>query len=303
MTGGGFLPARKNIIFEGAIYHIFARGNNREYIFQESKHKEYLIEKLKDSNRVFDFQLLAYVIMNNHYHLLMKTNKTPISDIMFAINNSLGKYLKRELGRTGHVFEKRYGCKLIHNDAYLLWTSRYIHRNPVRAELCSTVSGYFWSSHHLYEERFSGKESDGLVDTDYLLEKLSEDRNSAVQMFRRLMNMNEESDRKSDFEKAKQEFNLPENGKVVIICNQADRSRKSLNEIMTTMRLDSETTELIRSGSKKQKIAAHKVKFAEEAAKNMYTQKEIGDFLKVSQGTVSNMLSRRKIIELHREIP
>jgi REP element-mobilizing transposase RayT len=122
MTGGGFLPARRNIMFEGAVYHIFARGNNREYIFQNTKHKEFLIEKIRDNNKIFDFQLLAYVIMNNHYHLLMKTNKAPISDIMFGINNSLGKYLKRELGKTGHVLEKRYGCKLIHNDAYLLWT-------------------------------------------------------------------------------------------------------------------------------------------------------------------------------------
>jgi predicted transcriptional regulator len=60
------------------------------------------------------------------------------------------------------------------------------------------------------------------------------------------------------------------------------------------MRIDLETVELMRSGSKKRNIITLKVKFAEEAAKNMYTQKEIGDFLKVSQGTVSNMLSRSK---------
>lgn len=288
------MPARRNVIFEGAIYHIFTRGNNREYIFQNSKHKEFFIEKIRDNNKIFDFQLLAYVIMNNHYHLLLKTNKTPISDIMFGINNSLGKYLKRELGRTGHVLEKRYGCKLIHNDAYLLWTLRYIHRNPVRAELCSEVCDYIWSSHHIYEERFKGEIANDFIDTDFVLEKLSEDRNSAVRMYRMLVNINEETDCESDFEKTKQELKLPESLNGVITQNQTAQSRKSLGEIISTMRIDSETTELMRSGSKKRNITAHKVKFAEEATKNMYTQKEIGDFLKVSQGSVSNMLSRSK---------
>lgn len=288
------MPARRKIIFEGAIYHIFARGNNREYIFKNPKHKEFLIEKIRDSNKIFDFQLLAFVIMNNHYHLLMKTNQIPISDIMFGINNSMGKYLKRELEKTGHVFEKRYGCKLIHNDAYMLWTLRYIHRNPVRAQLCREASEYIWSSHHIYEERLEGKEANDLIDTDLILKKLSEDMNSAARMYRLLINMNEETDRESDFEKTKQELNIPESGDGVIMHNQTARSRKSLSEIIITMRLDQETTELVMSGSKKRNITAYRVKFAEEAAKNMYTQKEIGDFLNISQGTVSGMLSRRK---------
>ncbi|MDF2675180.1 MAG: transposase, partial [Clostridiales bacterium] len=108
---------RKNRdIFEGAIYHVYQRGNNREHILENSNYKTFLLKQIKEYNKIFDFQLLAYVIMNNHYHLLIKTNKSPISDIMFNINNVLGKYLNRELNRTGHVFEGRYNSKLVDTD-------------------------------------------------------------------------------------------------------------------------------------------------------------------------------------------
>jgi hypothetical protein len=151
-----------------------------------------------------------------------------------------------------------------------------------------------FGAHHIYEERFKGERANDSIGTDFILEKLSKDKNSAVQMYRVLVDMNEATNRESDFEKTKEVLNLPESSNGVITHNQTARSRISLNEIISTMRFDSETTELMRSGSKKRNIAEHRVKFAEEAAKNMYTQKEIGDFLKVSQGTVSSMLSRSK---------
>jgi REP element-mobilizing transposase RayT len=80
------LAREKRIICEGTIYHITSRGNNRDYIFSNPKHKAFLLKQIKEYNMVFDFELLAYVIMDNHYHLLIYTNKTPISKLMFSAN-------------------------------------------------------------------------------------------------------------------------------------------------------------------------------------------------------------------------
>lgn len=145
------LPRDNRIIFEGAIYHVYQRGNNKEFIFRNSKHKVFILKQIKEYNKCFDFELLAYVIMDNHYHLLIKTNKVPINQIMFNINNVIGKYLNRELERTGHLFENRYKSKLVENDDYLVWLLRYMHRNPIRANICDSVDDYRWSSHYFYK--------------------------------------------------------------------------------------------------------------------------------------------------------
>lgn len=69
------------VVFEGAIYHIYQRGNNKEYIFENPKHKNFLIKQIKEYNKKFDFELLAYVIIDNHYHLLIKILSTKLCSI------------------------------------------------------------------------------------------------------------------------------------------------------------------------------------------------------------------------------
>jgi len=144
--------ARKDTVkYEGALYHIYQRGNNKEFIFENDNIKTFILKYLKEYNKKFDYELLAYVIMDNHYHLLIKTNKADISTIMFNINNLLGKYVNGQLGRTGHAFDSRYRCKLVETDANLIWLLRYIHRNPVKAHICNDINDYRWSSHNFYK--------------------------------------------------------------------------------------------------------------------------------------------------------
>lgn len=111
------MPNRERGNFEGAIHHVWQRGNNKEYIFQDSITKGFLIKQLKEYNKKFDYDLLAYVIMDNHYHLLMQTHKDPIGEVMFDINNVTGKFIKDNLNRRGHTFQ----CKisLIHSTSQL----------------------------------------------------------------------------------------------------------------------------------------------------------------------------------------
>lgn len=287
--------ARKNrIIFEGAIYHIYQRGNNREYIFENPKHKAFLLKQIKEYNQVYDFQLLAYAIMGNHYHLLIKTNKTPITDIMFSINNVLAKYLNRELNRTGHVFENRYNCKLVDNDAYLLWVLRYIHRNPVRAKLCSRVDEYKWSSHYFYKWGINT-----VVSTDFILRILSEDKPVAIKRYKRIIELREEKSQQEDFERIRDEFQLNDlkihykrmeyEEYKTAVCNV-----KPLKDILDCMDIEPAVKELLKRGSKKHSITVYKVQFIREAIKNKYTLKQIATFLNSSQPAISNMLAYYK---------
>lgn len=62
---------------------------------------------------IHDYNILAYVIMNNHYYLLIQTFKDPIGEVMFSINNATGKFIRDNLGHSGHVFQGRYNSKLV----------------------------------------------------------------------------------------------------------------------------------------------------------------------------------------------
>lgn len=283
------MPRANRVILEGAIYHIYQRGNNREYIFENPKHKAFLIKQIKEYNELYDFQLLAYVIMDNHYHLLIKTNQTTISEIMFSINNVLGKYLNRELKRTGHIFESRFKCKLVDNEAYLIWLLRYIHRNPVRAQLSQTADGYEWSSHYFYKCGMNK-----LVNSDFILSILSSDKAAAIRQYMKLVEVIEDNNQEKDFQKIKHEFKL-DDSKPQYEINQVIANRlKSLEDILDAMDMDDKMKELIKSGSKKRSLTVYKIKFIQEAIKNKHRLKDIGEFLNSSQSAVSNILAYYK---------
>jgi hypothetical protein len=88
--------------------------------------------------------------MPNHPHLCIRTDGAPLSVVMHRINTLHAKHFNRKYSLTGHLHEGRYRALLIHEPTYLVRLVRYIHRNPVRAGLASTVSEWPYSSHHEY---------------------------------------------------------------------------------------------------------------------------------------------------------
>ncbi|WP_337961230.1 transposase [Caloramator sp. mosi_1] len=137
--------------------------------------KRFIIKQLKEYNKKFDYELLGYVIMDNHYHLLMRTHKDTISTIMFNLNNVVAKFLNTALDRTGHALEKRYHCNLIDSESQLYATLRYIHRNPIRAHICDSIDEYLWSSHWFYKRGINS-----FINVDFILDMLSEDRKNQL---------------------------------------------------------------------------------------------------------------------------
>lgn len=138
------------ISFPGAIYHIMSRGNGRQDIFLSDKDRNLFLSLLEDLSERFNVEIYAYVLMNNHYHLLLKTVDANLSKAMhwFGTTYTLKFNINNHTG--GHLFQGRYKSIIIQNDAYLLRLSCYIHRNPLRAGIVKRLADYKWSSYLFY---------------------------------------------------------------------------------------------------------------------------------------------------------
>lgn len=175
--------------YRGGIYHVIARGNNKEYIFREDIDKGYFIKQLKQTMEGMNYRVFGYVLMDNHYHLLIQTMDKKLQEIMHQINNRYSKYFNAKYKRVGHVFQGRYKAILVQDERYLIWVLRYIHQNPVQAGICQTVCGYKWSSDIFYSKRV-----EGFVNANVVLGMLDADRNKAVKKYVELMSEKEEKD-------------------------------------------------------------------------------------------------------------
>lgn len=282
------MPREPRKIFEGAIYHVIQRGNNQEYILENANIKSFFVKQLKEYNKKFDCEILAFVIMNNHYHILVRTNKDSISRIMFFINNLMGKFLNDKLKRTGHAFEGRYYCKLVETDGYLIWLLRYIHRNPVRAHICSDVNNYSWSSHYFYKNGVNS-----FINTDFILKILANDKKAAIKIYMKLVESTGDDDPNKDFESIKNIFNLGENLLVNPEGEQFEKpSQKSMDEMLLELKISETTLNEIKSGSKKQNLTDIKLKIIKALIIEKYTLKEIASYLNAAPSTISKLISR-----------
>jgi hypothetical protein len=122
--------------------------------------------------------------MNNHIHLLIETQKIPLSKFMQGVSQTYTIYFNRRYRTVGHLFQGRYKAILCDQDAYLLGLVKYIHRNPVRARIVERLDAYPWSSHHAY----TGKSNPlSLVDTDQVLRMFSENKVRSRMKYREFM--------------------------------------------------------------------------------------------------------------------
>ena len=147
---GMAMPRPPRIHVTGALYHTIARGNNGRKTFLDEKDYQVFVDGLGELKRTMPFSVYAYCLMPNHFHLLIETQRVPLSVIMQRL---LTRYVKRfnfRHRRTGHLFQGRYKAIVCQKDAYLQELLRYIHLNPVRAKLAKEALAWKWSSHGEY---------------------------------------------------------------------------------------------------------------------------------------------------------
>jgi len=139
-----------HISFEGAFYHVTSRGNERRKIFLSHRDYEKFLSYLTDAAQKYGVILHTFVLMANHYHLIVETPKANLSSFMHSLNSAYTTYFNIRRRRAGHLFQGRYKALLIDMDNYLLELSRYIHLNPVRAGITEKPESYRYSSYRAY---------------------------------------------------------------------------------------------------------------------------------------------------------
>jgi putative transposase len=147
------------IQFENACYHVTCRGNARQNIFSSDADRVAFLDRLGRSADIYQTEILAYVLMNNHFHLLVKTPRGNLQEFMRHFNISYTAYFNRRHRRSGHLYQGRYHSFLIDADNYLKEVSRYIHLNPAKikqerskgdAARKKVLGSYGWSSYPGY---------------------------------------------------------------------------------------------------------------------------------------------------------
>ena len=148
--------ARKlRLEYEGAIYHVMNRGDRRESIFKDDADRKCFLETLSECCGKTDWQVHAFCLMSNHFHLVVET---PKANLVAGMKWFLGAYTGRFNRRHklfGHLFSGRYKSLIVDGsgNGYLRTVCDYVHLNPVRAKMLAagqTLRTYRWSSYPLY---------------------------------------------------------------------------------------------------------------------------------------------------------
>jgi putative transposase len=131
----------------GATYHLGSRGNRGCRIYGDDYERRIFLKLLERIVARYRWTCLAYCLMSNHYHLVIRIDDGGLSDGMRELNGEFACFTNARRGREGHLFRNRFWSELIKTDAHMLETSRYVVLNPIRAQLCEIPEHWRWSSY------------------------------------------------------------------------------------------------------------------------------------------------------------
>ncbi len=178
-------PLRIN--FENAVYHIIARGNRKEKIFYSDEDKKLFQKKMNKTFQKYSLICYAYCLMDNHYHLFLKTPKANLSKGMHYLNASYANYFSAKYRLSGPLFQGRYKSILVEQDEYSLVLSAYIHLNAYRAQVkdwqsypASSLLDYLGKRDPLIEN----------LDTQFILQQFNPQLNQARQLYQQYLQNN-----------------------------------------------------------------------------------------------------------------
>lgn len=135
-------------------FHILIQGINHEYVFNQKEEIKKYLKLLEEIKKDFSLQIRAYCIMNNHVHLLIKSDKiNELSKFMHRVNTRYAMYYNKRHERDGYVFRSRFKSQGIYDEEYYYACINYIHNNPVKAGICKRKEDYEFSSYKSFKKR------------------------------------------------------------------------------------------------------------------------------------------------------
>ncbi len=173
------MPRAARFTINNGVYHVMVRGNNRKNIFHDDDDFTKYIDLIKDNKKKYDLKIYHYVLMNNHAHIIIKSQYGKnLSEAMKRVGVSYTRYYRKKHKGIGHLFQDRFKSYVIQEGIYLLECGRYIELNPVRANIIKEPKEYKWTSYPTYVEG----EEDGVVDKnpEYLSLNENEEKRKAI---------------------------------------------------------------------------------------------------------------------------
>lgn len=165
------MPSRKVEFVQGQYYHIYNRGVGRQAVFLEDENYVFALQRIKKYANAFDIAIVAYCLMPNHYHFLVRQDgPRPAGLLPQRVFNSYTKAFNKRYERTGTLFEGRFKAIHVDKDEYLLHLCRYIHANPVKHGLVLELEEWPYSNYHEWIEVRAGT----LVDRVFVQERFPE---------------------------------------------------------------------------------------------------------------------------------
>lgn len=174
-----------------SIYHVIVRGNNKEDIFRDYMDREVYLNRLKRYKEKFQVEVYAYCMMTNHVHLLIYDNGQDISKFMQGLSLSYAIYFNKKYNRCGHLFQGRFTSAMVRSDDYFLHVSKYIHLNPVKANIVNEAVQYNWSSFKIY---MGIKDKKEIINTKRILKYFADKDREAQQLYLEYVQNGEEVD-------------------------------------------------------------------------------------------------------------
>ncbi len=144
------MPRPPRIDFENALHHVINRGVARQPIFFLDQDRTLFLDCLAQACAKTQTDILSYCLMDNHFHLLMRSRNANLSTFLKQLSGRYTRVINGRISRDGPLFRGRANSIMIKDDAQLLQTMRYIHLNPVAAGLCQSPESWRWSSARCY---------------------------------------------------------------------------------------------------------------------------------------------------------
>jgi REP element-mobilizing transposase RayT len=165
------MNSRYRILYPGALYHVYNRGNDKHPVFRDDedrmKYLWFVVKYLQELSVV----LIAYCLLGTHFHLFLQTLLANLPEFMQRLHSAYARWYNKKRDRTGHLFTDRYKAAPVQDDVHALELSRYIHLNPVRAGLVARPEEWQWSSYRHYV----GLEQSSVLNTDIVMRQISSD--------------------------------------------------------------------------------------------------------------------------------
>jgi putative transposase len=258
--------------FEGAVHHVYGRGNNKQDIFCDDEDRRFFLNWLEIIKHEEDVKIYAYCLMTNHYHLLLESGAKSLSRIMIRLLTAYAQRFHRLRGSVGHVFQGRYGAKICPRDGQFLNLLKYINLNPVAAGIVSEPSEWPWSGH-----RDLAVGTHGIVDQEFPLSFFDLDRSKARRGYQEFM-----SDLILPDVGLKIDRETPKKGIPIVEIVEAVAAGLNLSK------------EDILSGSRRHELSVAKIELVRRAKEAGYNQADVARLLGCSNSALTHLIRARE---------